>query len=116
MASELRIEKIRNLLREELALMLNREMEFPEGSLVTITRAEISQDVHYATVFISVLGDKQRQVLEILSKNIYNIQKWLNRRVKMRPVPKLRFVMDEEEVRREKVEESISRLKKKGEI
>ncbi len=112
MASERRLAKLNNLLREELSKILDREIEFPEGSLITVTRAQTSPDARYAGIFISILGKEEKKILEILSKNVYNIQQILNRRLKMRPVPKINFEIDEEELRREKVEKSLGELKR----
>jgi ribosome-binding factor A len=51
-----------------------------------------------------------------LFKKIYIIQQSLNRRLRMRPVPRIRFTLDEEELRREKVERSLAALKRKGDL
>lgn len=116
MPGERRIEKLNILIREELSKIIDRDMEFPEGTIATLTRVAISPDRHYATVFFTVYGNKRREVLEMLSKNVYNIQQALNRRIKMRPVPRIHFTVDELEERRESVEKSLSDLKKKHEI
>jgi ribosome-binding factor A len=115
-ATERRIEKLNILLREELAKIIARDVDLPEETMVTITRVQISPDVKYAAVFVSVLGRSPREALEILSKSMYNTQHLLIRRLKMRPVPKIHFEVDKEELHREKVEKSLSNLKKKGEI
>lgn len=117
MASTLRIEKLNILLKDILAKIIDREIEFPENTIVTITRVTVASSVHYATVFISVLGGSaNNEVLEILRKNVYNIQQQLNKKVRMRPVPKIKFNLDEEEIRREVVEKSLAELKRKKEI
>lgn len=116
MASERRLEKLNNLVKEELSKIIVRDLDFPDDTLITITHVILSPDVKYAAVFVSVLGKSPKEALEILSKNVYNIQHLLTRRLKMRPVPKIHFEVDEEELRREKVEKSLSKLKKKGEI
>jgi len=115
-ASPLRLEKLNILLKEEVAKIIDREIEFPEDMMVTITRVAVSTDAHYASVFLSVFGGSDNMVLEILRKKVYDIQQQLNKKVRMRPVPKIKFAVDEEEMRREKVEKSISRLKRGGEI
>ena len=116
MATERRIEQISILLKEELSKIIDREIEFPGETLVTVIRVEISPDKHYAAVLVSLLGEQPRKALEILQKNVYNIQKLLNRKVRMRPVPKIHFGLDREELKREGVEKSLADLKKKGEI
>lgn len=112
MASPRRIEKLNILLQKELAKILDEELEFPEGNLVTVIRVSISSDAYYAVVFISILGKDLHKSLEILEKNIYYIQKLLNRRLRMRPVPKIRFTIDEGEMKRETVEKFLTELKR----
>ncbi|MBI2122394.1 MAG: 30S ribosome-binding factor RbfA [Candidatus Sungbacteria bacterium] len=116
MASERRIEKLNNLLREEIAKIVDRELEFTEGALVTITRTDISEDLYYAAVFFSVFGGEAKKILEILQKNVYNIQQILNRKLRMRPVPKIRFEIDHGEKNREDIEQKIAELKRRGEL
>jgi len=112
MASSRRIEKINNLLRKEISKILITETEIPEGNLVTITKVSISTDVRYATIFISILGKEPGQSLENIEKNTYHIQQQLNRRLKMRPVPRIKFAIDKEERKREIVERVLAKLKK----
>lgn len=116
MASERRIQKLNQVLREELAKIIYREIEFPEGLLVTLTRAAVSSDARYATVFISFWGGSVKGVLETLEKNVYNIQQLLNKKLRMRPVPKIQFAIDDAETKRETVEKSLAELRKKEEI
>lgn len=116
MPSPRRSEKLSTLLCEELAGILEREIEFPEGVLVTITRVTVSLDFLYATALVSILGGAPGTALEILAKNVYHIQQVLNRRLRMRPVPKIRFAIDEEELKRQGVEKSLAELKRDGGI
>ena len=109
-------EKLNMLLRDELGKIIDRDIEFAEGTLVTITRVVTSSDIRYATVMLSVLNGSDSNVLELLAKNIYSIQQRLNRVLRMRPVPKIRFAIDEEELRRESVEQSLATIRQKGEI
>ena len=115
MATERRIEKLNILLREEISRIMDRELEFPENTLVTCTRVATSVDRKYAIAYFTVLG-REKGAMEILQKNRYNIQKLLIKKVRIRPVPAINFALDEEEMRREGVEKSISELKRKGEI
>lgn len=104
------------MLKDELARILDRELDIPEDTLVTITRVAISPDVHYATASISILGRKRKETLAVLKKNVSHIQQVLNRRVRIRPVPRIKFAVDEEEIKREGIEKSLAELKQKGEF
>lgn len=116
MPSDLRIQKVSNLLKEEIAKIIERDFDFPKNSLVTVTSIEISVDNYYAKVFISIISPHPARVLEILQKNVYIIQQMLNRSVRMRPVPKITFAIDRKELRRESVERSLSHLKQNKEL
>ena len=115
MASERRQEQVTNLMREELARIIARDVELPVGVFLTVTRVAASSDLHYATVFISLLGEDAADALDMLEKGVYFIQQKLNRVLKMRPVPRIRFAIDRDEFRREQVERSLAKLKKSEE-
>jgi len=116
MASPRRIEKLNILFREQIAGIVDREMEFGEGALVTITRVVLSPDARHATAYFSVFGGDEYLALALLEQNVYHIQQQVNRAIRMRPVPKIRFAIDEEERRREQVERSLGAMKQKGEL
>jgi len=114
-SSSYRPEKINSLLKEELAQIINREQE-TGGGLLTITRADISSDRRYATVFVSVLSKNPKEIIKFLESNIYDIQQQLNKRMKMRPVPRIRFEIDKEELARENVERVLIKAKNTKQI
>lgn len=113
MASARRIEKVNILLRELIAEILERELQFPDGILITVTRVVTSTDMHYADVLVSVLGtDHEESVLTELAKNVGEVQHLMNRRVRMRPVPRITFKIDREEKKRERIEEILAHDKR----
>ena len=114
MASQRRREQVTNLVREELARIIARDIELPVGVFLTVTHVEASSDLHYGTAFISLLGGRVADAFALLEKEIYPIQQRLNRVLKMRPVPRIRFALDRDEFRREQVERSLAKLKKSG--
>lgn len=116
MPSPRRIEKLEILLREEIAAGIDRAIEFSAGTLVTITRVAVSPDGRYATVYFSALGGSRANALAVLQKNAYHLQQEINRALRMRPVPKIRFAHDEGEEKRERVEESLAALKRKSDL
>lgn len=116
MPSPIRREKLSMVFREELSKIVDREMDFPEGNLVTITKIIISDDGYYARALLSILGNNPAETLDILKKNIYHIQQALNRKVRVRPVPKITFVLDHEEFKREAVERALAKIKRGKEL
>lgn len=116
MPSPRRLEKLNSLLKEELSRIIDRDFDFFGEALVTVTRVLVSPDGHYATIFISVFAKNPKHAIDRLSKSVYSIQQILNHRMRMRPVPKIHFEIDEEEQKREIIEQSLAELKKKGEV
>lgn len=106
-----RVERLNNLIQEEVSLLLHKEVEFGLGILVTVTRAEVSIDTAHAKVYISVLPQKHTgKVVETLRKNIYRLQQVLNKELRFRPVPKIEFVVDKSIDTFEHVEKIIEDL------
>lgn len=112
MTSERRIERLQIKAREELARIIDKEFDFSPGTLVTVTRTEISEDLTAGRVYISVLPEKEEaNVLADINKEIYFVQQLFNKRMEMRPVPRIRFILDETVRQAAKIEKSIYKLK-----
>lgn len=104
MPSPLRIEKLNKLFRSELGAILNREIDFEDGALVTITHVDVHRNLSQAEVFVTVLPEKFSNItLGILHQAVYEIQQTLNKRLKMRPVPKIIFKLDKGQLKAEEV-------------
>ncbi|PIP22394.1 MAG: hypothetical protein COX38_00830, partial [Candidatus Nealsonbacteria bacterium CG23_combo_of_CG06-09_8_20_14_all_39_25] len=62
-----RIPRVNQLIKKELSQIVLKEIEFPKGVLVTVTRVEASLDLNQAKVFISSLPESHTErVLSIL--------------------------------------------------
>ncbi|MBZ9572060.1 30S ribosome-binding factor RbfA [Patescibacteria group bacterium] len=108
-----RIQKVNELLKRELSQILLREAEFPQNTLVTITRVEASVDLREAKVFFSVIPESQiKEILQILNREIYKFQQKINKRLKMRPVPKIKFFKEIKTSEAARVEEILEKIKK----
>lgn len=87
-----RIEKINKLLAQEVSRLFLTDIDFPEGIIVTVGSIDTSPDLKYADVLVAIIPDnKTGTALSIIRKNLYKLQKTIDRRLKMRPVPKLKF-------------------------
>jgi len=106
-----RIKRINELLKHEISQLILREIDFPD-ILVTITNIDTSADLRHAKVKISALPqDKNELAIEIINQNIFQIQQKLNRRLRMKPIPKIRFEIDQVEIKAQRIEELLSKNK-----
>lgn len=89
-----RTEKVSSLIQREIAAyLLEQKFEGIKG-IITITHVEVTEDLEHAKVFFSVVGQDESEVVEILKKNIYEIQGMLYDRLVMRKVPRIAFYPD----------------------
>ncbi len=103
-----RILKVNELIKQEVGKLILSEMNFPADVLVTVIEAEASKDLRYADVFISVFPyEKATEVLEALKEHIYFLQKIINKKLSMKPLPKIRFIIDEGGERMGRIEELL---------
>ena len=93
-----RTDRINGVLRQEISLLLSRELSDPRLSgVVTITKVDTTTDLHHARVYVSVLGDQAHKetVLKGISSATGFIRRELRGRLYLRQVPDLDFVLDE---------------------
>jgi ribosome-binding factor A len=112
MASEARIKKINELIMRELGQMILKELEFSEGTLVTLTSVDTSPDLTDSKIGISVFPVQGlKQALKILSSQAGYLQHLLNRKLSLYFVPRIRFVADKELGNAQKVEAILENLR-----
>jgi ribosome-binding factor A len=108
-----RIQRVNALIKRELSQLILKEFDFPLDILVTLTRVETTSDLRDVNVWISIIPDeKNEKIIEILDKNIYFLQQKLNKRLKMRLLPKIKFLEEKKTKEASRVEEILERLKK----
>lgn len=108
-----RIQKINQLIKKEISQLLFKEVEFPRDTLVTVTRVVTSPDFLESKVYVSVMPEERfKKILEILNQKIYELQQKINKRLKMRPVPRIKFKEEKATSQAAKIEELLERIKK----
>lgn len=106
-----RLTRVNELIRHELGELIRREVEFGQGVLVTITDVATSPDFEHAKVFVSVMPSKDRgAAMSTLNASIRNLQRLINRRLVTKPVPKLRFILDDAIDRQSRVERLLDTI------
>ncbi len=92
--SLLRRKKVNELIRRELGEIIVREFEAPENSLVTISNVNTSADLSSTKVSVSIFPiDQANKTFGSLCKMAGFLQKLLNRRLKMKMIPRINFYL-----------------------
>ncbi len=93
-----RVDRLNSLLQEVIAEVIMREIRNPKISkLLTVKKVEITKDLHYAKVYISMLGSdlEKKETLKALKSAAGYISKHAAAKVVMRYFPTLTFHLDE---------------------
>ena len=88
-----RAERVGKLIREELSKMILREVELP--ALATITEVEVDKKLEGARVKVSVLpASGEKAVLAELTARAGYFQHLLLKKINIKPMPRIFFVID----------------------
>ena len=91
-----RLDRVNQLVKEEISQLLQRELKDPRIGFVTVTEVAVSKDLRSGKVYVSVLGSEEQwqASFEALQSARGFIRNWLAPRLRMRAVPDLTFLPD----------------------
>ncbi|MBI2252563.1 MAG: 30S ribosome-binding factor RbfA [Armatimonadetes bacterium] len=109
-----RLAKIKELIKQEISLIIP-QLKDPRLHLcfITVTDAEVSPDLKYAKIFVSILGeeDKKKKILEGLSSACGYIRGELAKRISLRNIPQIVFKFDSSIERGSRIFELLAQVK-----
>ena len=108
-----RIERVNNLIRQEISELLQRQVKDPRlGNFVTITEVSTSPDLRCARIFVSCLGSEaeKKETLSILAGASAFFRKELAKRLRLRYIPELSFRWDDSIERGAHLQELIDKV------
>lgn len=91
-----RMARIDHEMQRVLGTLISRELTDPRLGFTTVTRVEISSDLHRAKVFVSIIGDRHvaRSTMEALGHAARFLRGEVGREIALRHTPELQFVED----------------------
>jgi ribosome-binding factor A len=91
-----RLQRVNQLIREEISHLIQRELKDPRLGFVTVTEVDVSKDLRTAKVYVSVLGPEAewQASLQALESARGFIRNWLVPRLRLRTVPHFTFHPD----------------------
>lgn len=92
-----RQEQLGEAIAHELSTLIRERMQDPRIGFASVTSVELSADLRHAKVFISVMGDadKQRATMQALAHGAGFLRHELAQRLTVRYTPELSFRLDE---------------------
>jgi ribosome-binding factor A len=92
-----RLDRVDELLRQEIGAVLAREIADPRIGFVTITRVETTPDLSRARVSASVIGTpaERKAAIRALEHAMPYVRRQLGTRIRIRRIPELHVQLDE---------------------
>lgn len=100
-------------MQEEISDIIRRKLKDPRLGFVSITKAKVSADLSYASVYFSVIGEEAdtERTSACLEHAARFIRSELGRRLRVKRIPELRFFYDDSSVRGARIEKILKDLK-----
>ena len=113
MAQGYRPNRVGDQIREELSAMLARgEVHDPKIGFITLTRVQVSPDLHVARVYYTSLGDAaaRKDTQKALDRATPFVRRQIGSRVRLRRVPGIEFRFDESIAHQDRIEQILQEL------
>lgn len=89
--ARLRVEKVQEAIKNEISKMLLTDVKDPRIQFVTVTGVELTDDMSYAKIFVSLYGpeDKHEETWKALQKALGFMRSEIAKRIRLRFAPTL---------------------------
>ncbi|MEK6572397.1 MAG: 30S ribosome-binding factor RbfA [Bacteroidota bacterium] len=107
-----RAEKVGSLIKEEISVIIQRNLSDSSDGFITVTDVRMSRDLRIAKVYVSILGapDVKEKTLKMIEANKKEIRSLIGSRIRLKFTPELHFYLDETLDRVEAINNLIKRI------
>lgn len=105
--------RLGEVIKVEVSEILHRQLKDPRIGFVSVTDVEVSQDLSFVRVFVSVLGDEtaRKDTMTALEKATGFVRSEIGKRVKLRHTPEITFLHDNSIERGSRISKILNDLK-----
>ncbi|BBI18326.1 MULTISPECIES: 30S ribosome-binding factor RbfA [unclassified Neochlamydia] len=108
-----RTDRLNSLLKEVISDVIRKDVRNPHvNELMTVTRVEITKDLHHAKVFVSVIGNQEEkdQTIHALETAAGFVAVTASKKVVMRYFPELHFKLDDSVDKHMRIEQLLEKI------
>ena len=108
-----RSDQVAEQLRKIISLIFLEDLHDPRMGFITVTRIELTDDLRFAKVFYSVLGDDDQKAAteEVLNENMAWIRHLAVERINMKYAIDIRFEADQSIEHSFKIDDILKKIK-----
>lgn len=115
--SENRVKRVAGQIKKDLSQIICLELKDPRiAEFTSVTDVELSRDMHYAQVYISVLGsvEEKEDTIEALEQASGFLRSEIGKRIRLKHTPELNFRIDNSMEYGAHIESLIKSLREDG--
>jgi ribosome-binding factor A len=111
---QLRVEKVQELMKQEISQIILRELKDPRIGFVTVTQVEVTGDLSSAKIYVSFMGseDQIKDCWNGLQSSLGFIRREIGKRIRLRITPELTFQIDKSLDYSAHIQELLVKIKK----
>src|SRR5687768_7344374 len=108
-----RPERVGEAIRDELSILLAREVHDPGIGFITLTQVKVAPDLQLARVYYTSMGDEKsrRETARALERARPFLRRQIAQRLRLRRAPELQFFYDESIAHQDRIERILQDLK-----
>lgn len=114
----LRPSRVAEEIKKEVSVIIPRDIKDPRVGFVTVTAVEVTNDLRYAKVYVSVLGgsEDEEQSLTALNNAKGLVRSAVGKRIRLRVAPEITFVLDKSFENAKRIGELLAKVKEEDEV
>jgi ribosome-binding factor A len=106
-----RLPKINELIKKHISEIISRDLDLKPGVFLTVAKIDTTPDLRYTRIFVSIFPEREIDyAAKTLTKEIYHLQGALNKKLFMRPLPKIEFKIDMTESKANEIEKLFKEI------
>ena len=111
-----RSQRLQELLVKEISLLIQKGLKDPRIGFATVTHIDLTDNLRYAKVFISIIGNdaEAESTIEGLNSAKGYIRGLLGKNLYLRYIPTLNFQKDESSEKLDKISRLLGEINKRG--
>ncbi|KAB3536946.1 30S ribosome-binding factor RbfA [Alkaliphilus pronyensis] len=114
-----RVNRLAEEIKKHISYMIRNELRDPRiAPMTSITEVEVTRDLRYASVYVSIFGNKEEQsnTIEALKKSSGFIRREIGHKIKSRYTPEILFKLDKSIELGFEIQNVIARINKDDKI